>query len=271
MSSRKANIKFIYNEPALILTESRKNHLVVGDLHIGMERDLKWKGINMRSATEMIANRIIRIASSFKANDLIILGDLKNSILRLDYTEAHMIKNFLGQLNDNGLRVHLAIGNHDAYTGDFSGLLESISDEIIIGDIALMHGHRWPSEKAMSKDTIITAHNHFAIRIYDSNNAFYNSKVWLVAKANKKELAMRYENGRVTKLIVMPAFNDLIMGGGLDAGHSTREDINPLFRNNIFDFGTAEIYGLDGAFVGQASDVLRMQQKNEPKIKKKRA
>ncbi|MCL4363020.1 metallophosphoesterase [Candidatus Marsarchaeota archaeon] len=271
MGGKKADIKFIYNEPALILTESGKNRLVVGDLHIGVEREFKWKGINMRSATEMIANRIVGIASSFKANDLIILGDLKNRILRLDYAEVRMVKSFLEQLNDSGLRVHLAIGNHDAYTGDFSGLLNGMSDEIIIGDIALMHGHRWPSDKAMSKGTIITAHNHFAIGIYDSNGAFYNSKVWLVAKANRKELAKRYENGRATRLIVMPAFNDLIMGGGFDIEHSAREDINPLFRNGIFDFDNAEIYGLDGAFIGRAADVLRMQRRNGPKIRKRRA
>ena len=271
MLSKKANIKFVYNEPALILTASRKNHLVIGDLHIGIEREAKWKGINMHSATDMIANRIVGIASSFKVKDVILLGDLKNRILRLDYVEMRMVKDFLGRLNDARLKVHLVTGNHDAYADDFSGLLESMTDEIIIDDVALLHGHRWPSDKAMSKSTIITAHNHFAIGLYDSNGAFYNSKVWLIAKANKRELAGRYEKSIATRLIVMPAFNDLIIGGGSDIERNAHDDINPLFRNNVFSFDDAEVYGLDGTSMGRVSDILKMTHRNRPKTRKRRA
>ncbi len=271
MEGKKAGIKFIYNEPALIATHNGKNHLVVGDLHIGVEREVKWRGVNMRSATDMIANRLIGIATSFKTDDLVILGDLKNSIFRLDYVEIRIIKTFLAQLKDGGINVHLITGNHDAYVDDFSGILKSITDEMIIDDMALMHGHRWPSVKAMSKGTIITAHSHFAIRMYDINGAFYNSKVWLIAKANKKKLTERYPRGKANRLIVMPAFNDLIVGSGLGISSNKGDDINPLLRNNVFGFNNAEVYGLDGVFAGHVADILKMQRRNQPKNGKRRA
>jgi metallophosphoesterase superfamily enzyme len=74
------NLRFVYDEPALIVNADGAEHLVVPDLHIGMELGLSRKGVHLFNATDRMAERIKRIMR-FSLENLIILGDVKESIL----------------------------------------------------------------------------------------------------------------------------------------------------------------------------------------------
>ena len=67
----------IPNSPALIIDN---RILVVADLHIGMERELKEAGFILPSQTENITKRLISILQDKKPEKLIVLGDLKHNI-----------------------------------------------------------------------------------------------------------------------------------------------------------------------------------------------
>ena len=238
-------LRFIYDSAALVLSGGQGNVLVVGDMHIGMERRLKDRGVHLYGATEHMAEQIKRIAKENSAKRIVMLGDVKESILRPDSTDVMLIRGFFGGLE--GFDVTVARGNHDAYLEDV--VRTPIVDEVDIGKFALLHGHMWPSDKAMLKDYIVIAHNHVAISLRDDNGAIYNQKAWLVAEVDAEGAAKRYKKfNKKIKLIVMPAFNDLIVGTPVNM----RDDrhINPLFRNGVFDFPNAGVYAISGSLLG---------------------
>lgn len=177
---------------------------------------------------------------------------MKDSILYPDSTEQMLIKRFFDGLSD--FDVQIAVGNHDGHLKEF--LNAPIKDEIIIGNYAFLHGHMWPSEEAMKKRYVIIAHNHVAVSFRDENNAFYSQKAWLVSDVSKKFAKERYKDFyKNVKLIVMPAFNDLILGTPVN----NKDDIhiNPLFRNKIFDYDNASVYTISGSLIGTPKSLSR--------------
>ncbi len=245
-------VRFIYGSAALLLQNSRERHLVLGDLHLGLERKLYDKGVHLYGASEHMARQVVELAGGNCTKSVILLGDIKESILYPDSAERRGIDEFFGLLE--GLDIRIAVGNHDGHLGELVKL--PMEDEIIIGNAALLHGHMWPSEEAMTKDYIIVAHNHVAASFIDEKGAVYNQKAWLVAKIDEAGAAARYVKFNASaKLIVMPAFNDLIIGKAvneMDGNH-----INPLFRNGIFDYGNATIYAMDGSVLGTPSSLSK--------------
>ena len=238
-------IKFLYDKAALLLHGAGKSHLVIGDIHIGLERKLSGKGVHLYGATEHMARQIKEIVEDNSVDSVIMLGDIKESVLHPDSVEAMLVRRFFSELQ--GLDIAIAVGNHDSRLGELVDV--PVSDEITMGDVAMLHGHIWPSEEAMGKSYIIIAHNHVAVSFVDENGAIYSQKAWLVANVDKKKAAARYISfNRSIRLVVMPAFNDLILGTPvnlMDGRH-----INPLFRNGIFDFNGADIYAMSGALLG---------------------
>jgi metallophosphoesterase superfamily enzyme len=148
---------------------------------------------------------------------------------------------------DKHFDIKVVLGNHDAHLNE--AISESCTNELLLGRAALLHGNKWPSEEAIKKEIIVTAHNHIAVTLFDKNNAFYKEKAWLIAPIEKGGATKFYKTPRARKLIVMPAYNDLILGMPVNK-MSHKENINPLFRNNIFDYNKAEIYTIRGEPLG---------------------
>ncbi len=245
-------VRFLYDRAALLLYSRAQRHIVLGDLHLGLEKKLYDKGVRLYGAAEHMAKQIKKLAKDHKTDSVILLGDIKESILYPDTTERQGIDEFFELLGD--LKIRIAVGNHDGHLGSIVKV--PIEDEIILGNVALLHGHMWPSPKAMSKDYIIVAHNHVAISIKDEKGAIYNQKAWLVASVDPMGAEGRYGKfNKEIKLIVMPAFNDLIVGKpvSMDERH-----INPLFRNRIFDYNNAVVYTVRGDAIGTPSKLAKI-------------
>jgi len=239
-------LKFIYNKPALILVVGKKEYLVIGDLHIGAERKLLDKGIHLYTATQKMAKSIVELGNEFSIKSVVLLGDIKESILYPDSFEKKLLIGFFKEL-DRHFDVKVVLGNHDAYLNE--EISESCMSELPLGRAALLHGNKWPSEEAMKKEIIITAHNHVTVALLDKNNAFYKEKAWFVAPIQKGCAAKFYKTPKARKLIVMPAYNDLILGTPVNK-MSRKENINPLLRNGVFEYKKAEIYTLGGELLG---------------------
>ncbi len=234
-------IKFVYDEPAMVVNADGNDYLVVADLHIGMELDLSRKGIHMFGATERMSDRIKNIAKEFGLSRIIILGDVKNSILYPEAAEIKLLRGFFKQLDRFEIKV--LAGNHDAHLEEIVGI--SPSKELVVGKMGFTHGNRRPSDDMMSLDYVVSGHEHLAVRIREPAGAVYEQKAWAIYKLNKKSAKLDYDkfNGKL-KLISMPAFNDLIMGTVIDKERKGR--INPVLRKNLFDYASAEIYNLMG-------------------------
>ena len=238
-------LRFLYDRAALLLYSKAERHLVLGDLHLGLERKLSDKGVHLHGGAERMANQIIKMAESEKASSVILLGDIKESIMYPETVERNEIAAFFSMLKD--LNVRIAVGNHDGHIDELVKV--PIQDEILLGNVAMLHGHMWPSDKAMTKDYLIVAHNHVAVSIKDEKGALYTQKAWMIASVDEDGARERYkEFNKKIKLVVMPAFNDLITGKPV--GVSGEKHINPLFRNRIFDYENANVYTMEGSAVG---------------------
>jgi uncharacterized protein len=235
------NIKFIYDEPALVANVKGKEYLVIADLHIGMELELSKKGVHLFNATDKLVERIKNIMKEFSLHDIIILGDVKQSILYPEIAEIKLLKKFFRELD--GFEIKIVAGNHDAHLSEIIG--HEVTKELIIGEFGFVHGNRKPSVEMMVLDYIISAHEHIAVRITEKSGAYYEQKAWALYDINKKEASANYEkfNDKI-RLVSMPAFNDLIMGTTIDKKSKSR--LNPLLSNNIFDYKSVDIYNLFG-------------------------
>lgn len=244
-------MRFIYGEPAMLLSDGKLIWLVVGDIHLGAERRLSERGINVYELWSNMSEKIKFLAGKFGATGIIILGDIKDSILYPESWEQHDIKRFVESLS--GFNLRLLKGNHDGHIKEILGI--EVEDEMFFRDFALLHGNKWPSQKAMEKGTIITGHNHIAVRITDNNNGVYYEKAWLISKIKQKTASKFYTNPKSKRLVVMPAFNPLITGTAVGSERKEKENINPLFRNSVFDYTSSDVYSLEGTYMGKVKSL----------------
>ncbi|MDE1828213.1 MAG: metallophosphoesterase, partial [Candidatus Micrarchaeota archaeon] len=235
------NLLFVKDEPALLLKKQRI--LVVGDLHIGVEFKMGREGINFPNSSLRLAARINKICKESRAKSVLFLGDIKERIGFPTSDEADEIRTFFRALECK--RIMIAKGNHDSRIGDILGSMGldiSIEREFIVGKFVLMHGNSWPSEEGMKKEYVITGHLHPALKS-DSNAR----KVWLISPIGKGAAKAYPDCNKGIKLVIAPAFNNLIIGSNVDS--RTRGKLI-LFKNEIFDFNKTKVYGLDGHLLG---------------------
>jgi hypothetical protein len=253
--AREEAIRFLYDEAAVTVDTSKGRYLVVGDLHIGLESEFIRKGINLYSATEFMANKIKAIAEAQEVHGIIVLGDVKESVLYPTVSDRKKIADFFSSLERYDIII--TKGNHDPHLDEVLGGKVNIVDEYVVDGYAFLHGHKWPSEAAMGCGTIFAAHNHIAVQIIDENKGIYTQKAWLVAKLNADAAMERYKTfSNKSKLVILPAFNDLIVGTPVNK--VIGDKLSPLLRSHTFEYETAQIYGMQGVLLGTPSS-LRQQ------------
>lgn len=245
MAERDSGIKFIYDEAAVIVPTPDGECLVIGDLHIGAEQGLVEKGFKLYDYTNRMAGRVSGLMDEFGLKNLIILGDVKDTVLYPKETERDALRQFFGALE--AYKIRITTGNHDPHLSEIIPI--ETEDEIIIGNLAFMHGHRWPSDRAMRCRFIFAGHNHTAIRIKDRRGAVYTQKAWLIAALDREISRGRYVDPNSTiRLVILPAFNDLILGMPISPNRA--ENLSPLLRNGVFNYANAQVYSTRGELVG---------------------
>ncbi|MEM0200964.1 MAG: metallophosphoesterase [Candidatus Micrarchaeaceae archaeon] len=210
--------------------------LVIGDLHLGKELKFENEGITFLNVTKTISKTLIDVFKKKKIKKLIILGDIKESIMYPDKKEYELLKEFFNPIEKQGIEILIAKGNHDGHLEEVFKQIKinaTINKEIFFEDFIFMHGNSMPSQKAVLKKYIIIAHSH---SIYKGN------RIWIKAKIGKNAKKIYKEVNPRIQLIVVPHFNPLLSGLEL-------EKINefiPMFRNNVFDFKNKKIFTLNG-------------------------
>ncbi len=233
----------LWNHKALSIDKT----LIVADLHIGYERELEDKGVNLPSQTNVIINEINEILSKNKYERLMINGDLKHNIPSGSWQEYKEIPELIDKLLEKVDEIHLVPGNHDG------GIQKYLPNDVIIqdssghvfDDVGILHGHANPSEEVLNSDIIVTAHSHPTISMFDNLGIREKIHCWVKIK-------IQYEDYK-KDVILMPHFNHLMGGNSINENGY----LGPLLNNSKIK--DEEIYLLDGTFLGKLKDLKSTQ------------
>lgn len=238
----------IPDHPALLAGRA----LVVADLHIGIEEELREKGIRVPSRAMDMADAIRGLADRHGATRLVVLGDVKHLVPRMASRERGDVYRFFARVLERIPRVDVAPGNHD-------GLLRHILPRAVhfrspygfrIQDAGFCHGHAWPSKSVMQARTLVMGHNHPAVAFRDPLGARQILPCWW-------RLPFRRRHAHYPKLpreaIVVPAFNELC--GGVPVNDVRATFLGPIFDNGLVIPNPSRIHLMDGTFLGRLADL----------------
>jgi uncharacterized protein len=251
-------LKVVPDESALIHREGDVATLLVSDLHLGLEKEMASKGFRLPPYSQKMLDRMNVIAEKNQLNRVIVVGDVKHSIGKVQDIDWGIIPWFFGTLLDIFQAVEVVPGNHD---GGIRSLLPTrvklhLAEGTVIGGgrskVGVAHGHSWPSQEVIASRTIVMGHSHFRYEMRDRFGARSKEAVWLFATYDVADLLAKAGLPPVKrgegKLIVMPPFNNLVGGQAINAKGGF--DFGPILSSGSFRLSDADIFLLDGTRVG---------------------
>lgn len=249
-------LKVVPMEAALIFRDGSDSTILISDLHLGLEKEMARKGFRIPPYSMKIMERVNTIAEKHKANRIIVLGDVKHSIGKVDDIDWTVLPWFFDTLLDIFPSVEVVPGNHD---GGIKTILPSRvklhpSNGVVIGveeRVGVTHGHSWPSREVISCGKIVMGHSHFRYEMRDRFGSRSKEAVWLFAKYDIGKLLRKAGVSQATEgtgeLIVMPPFNNLVGGQAINSKRGF--DFGPVLSSGSVDIGDADIFLLDGTRV----------------------
>jgi len=276
-------ITLLTPHPAALVKTQKTRTLVVADLHIGWEAALSQRGIHVPTQAPKLLRKLKDLLLIHKPERLLILGDVKHTVATAEMSEWQDIPDFFNRLKEQIRRICVVRGNHD-------GNLEPLLPEDVtilpatgtaLGEVGLFHGHRWPSPALLKCKTLIMGHVHPVVAFRDPSGFRITRQVWVRVNCNRVKLAeallrkhkVKIEGSvehalkerygvrlRTSQLFVMPSFNDFLGGRPLNrtrSGAKARTDrlAGPVLRSDCVDMENAEIYLLDGTFLGSLNQL----------------
>jgi uncharacterized protein len=273
------------NPCALVKTEKTKT-LLIADPHLGWEMQLQEKGIHVPSQTAKILNKLTAIISKYKADRLVILGDVKYTVVSHEFGEWQDIPDFFHNLESCIGSIAVVRGNHDA---NLEPLLPEKVELLpatgaVIGDVGVFHGHKWPSPALLVCKTLVMGHLHPVVVFRDPTGCKITRQVWMKAKCDTEVLAktllrksgVKIEGSvaetlkkhygiraKATEIFIMPSFNDFLGGRPVNETRPRKEIgsealIGPVLRSEAVDVDEAELYLLDGTFLGTLNQLRQL-------------
>lgn len=276
-------LRFVPGEAALILKTRSSKTLVIPDLHLGFEKELAARGINLPSQVDRIFERISKLIKTNNPNSLVFLGDIKHGTGKILPQEWAEIPNFFERLLALIDQIRIIPGNHD---GGLNALLpprvplESSQGVMLRDDgdlVSLIHGHAWPAPEAFAAKVIVMGHHHFTLTLREPSGLRFVQPVWLVCRWNAGRIAASYLAYRGLKpsadplaqfermfgnkigqprIVVMPTFNPMLGGMSINM-EQHGQHLGPYFRSNHMKLGSSEVYLLDGTFLGRLSGLMQ--------------
>ena len=249
-------LKVVPGEAALVFNEQEERTILISDLHLGLEKEMARKGFRLPPYSNRIMDRVNALAERYRANRIIVLGDVKHSIGRVEDIDWSIVPSFFETLLDVFASVEVVPGNHD---GGIRPLLPSRvkvhpSEGMTIGTeetVGVTHGHSWPSREVISCGRMVMGHSHFRYEMRDRFGARSKEAVWLFAGYDIPKLLRKAGLPEVAdgsgELIVMPPFNNLVGGQAINAKGGF--NFGPVLSSGAVDVGGADIFLLDGTRV----------------------
>lgn len=274
-------LELLKNEPALLIHEGTRRILIVADLHLGYERILFKKESLAPSLSQGISQHLNLLVSQVEPTEVIILGDLKHSIQDFSLMELREVVNLLQQIH-KATPVTIIRGNHDANLDlvlpDGITLMPASGMALKFRSykIYLLHGHAQPSEEMLNSHILIMAHIHPTIAIPSLKERVSTHHIWVRTSWNpsifktitrwfgkeKLATALKKQHIQEMKIIIMPAFLNILQGHVLNRDKLNARLGTPLFKH--LNLNDAEIIMLDHTFLGKLHQ-LRFHQPNTSK------
>jgi putative SbcD/Mre11-related phosphoesterase len=275
----------IKNYSALLIKKQKERVLVVADLHIGWEVKLAEQGIHVPSQTPKILEKIIQLIENCKPTGIIFLGDVKHAIAKVEMEEWRDIPDFFEAIAKRVSNIQIIQGNHD---GNLEPLLPETTKilpptGIVFGDVGLFHGHTWPAPELLRCRNLITGHVHPTVAFRDPIGFRITRQVWVKAKCDCEHLAESFLKSlnikpakdpidllqkhfkirfRALHLFIMPSFNDFLGGRPINEkrlkAQKSSAFIGPILRSKSVNIDDAEVYMLDGTFLGTVNQLKAM-------------
>jgi len=238
----------IMDEPALLLKEEKI--LVVADLHIGIEHELQKNGLQVPSQTILMEQRLISLLTTNDIQDIVLLGDIKHTIPSSTIQERTDVKRFLDNLCLY-CTLHVLPGNHD---GNIDMLLRPEimlhpSDGFVFEGIGFTHGHRWPTSEVMQCEQVVIGHTHPTVMLTDRLGHRTFEQCWVRSSSFFEKLTEKYPASVTSEILLMPAFYPLCGGVAVN-----RDPLLGPF-GSVIDVDDADLYLLDGSFLGKVKDL----------------
>jgi len=254
----------VLGRPALVLQgPGGRRALVVADLHIGWESTLADKGFHIPAQVGKMYKALEEILRALEPDVLVFLGDVKHTVAGAEAEEWAQIPAFLEALSGLTDRIVVVPGNHDGRLDILlpDGVELSSPGGLKLWGFGLFHGHAWPDPSILTCETLITGHMHPVVSFREGPFFRTTVRVWLVAPCDgpclADELAKRGrerpEEPSAKRLIVMPSFNEFLGGQAINVRRRKTGDeklMGPVLRTKCISLSDAEIYMLDGTFLG---------------------
>jgi putative SbcD/Mre11-related phosphoesterase len=279
-------LKLLLPQPAALIKTEKAKTLVIADPHLGWEMALRDKGIHVPSQSSKLLQKLAALLSKHKPEALLILGDIKYTVVSAEPGEWHDIPDFFNELENYVKDIAIVRGNHDANLEPL--LPESVkflpATGTVVDDVGLFHGHKWPSPTLLKCKTLIMGHLHPIVVFRDPAGFKITRQVWVKAKCNTTQLsktllqkqrikiegtpeetAKKHYNfkPRTTQLFIMPSFNDFLGGRPINETKPRKKGqtptmIGPVLRSEAVDLDNSEIYLLDGTYLGTLNQLRRL-------------
>ncbi len=271
-------LKLLLSSAAALVKAGKTKTLVVADPHLGWELALQAKGIHVPSQTSKLLQKLVTLLSKYKPDALLVLGDVKYTVVKAEAGEWRDVPAFFAELKRHVSRIAVVRGNHDANLEPL--LPEGVSllpaSGTVIGDTGLFHGHKWPSPVLLKCKTLVMGHLHPVVVFRDPAGFRVTRQVWMKAQCNTDALAglllqkygvkiegtveatVKRHYGfkpQTTQLFIMPSFNDFLGGRAVNEVRQRKDLdgdalIGPVLRSEAVDVDDAELYLLDGTYLG---------------------
>lgn len=216
----------LYGESAALIGDI----LVVTDIHVGMEVELRRKGVELPSRGDEKRRRLLELTERTSADRVVLNGDLKHNV---PYTSRQETLEVAALLTDLAERAEVTVvpGNHDGGIEDIAPDDVEVAESrgILVDGVGILHGHSLPSDEVAEADTLLLGHTHPKITLWEENGARIERRTWIRIRPNDGPA-----------LVVMPAFEEW---GGSDV--LTDGFLGPLDYS-----GEADATLLDGTYLG---------------------
>jgi putative SbcD/Mre11-related phosphoesterase len=271
-------LKLLPPDPAALIKTGKTKTLVIADPHIGWEIALQEKGIHVPSQTSKLLQKLVAVLSRYKPDALLVLGDVKYTVVATKMGEWHDIPDFFVALKEYTKEIYIVRGNHDANIEPLLPEAIKILPAVgtIVGDVGLFHGHKWPSPTLLKCKTLLMGHLHPVVVFHDSAGFRITRQVWVKARCNTSQISktllqkqrIKIENTpeetvknhyhfkpRTSQILIMPSFNDFLGGRPINMSKAQRnyqpqKTIGPVLRSDAVDLENSEVYLLDGTYLG---------------------
>jgi len=267
---RKTAMETIFDDRGMIVKYDDQSVLLISDIHLGLEEELaESRGVRVPPQHPAMLQRIERLVKNHEITHLMIIGDVKHSILTDSDYNWETIPEFMKTLTEY-VETTVIPGNHDGDLKAFLPRSVNIADVrgMLIGpkneEVGLLHGHSWPSADILDAKMIVVGHNHPTVRrirdasvpeIGRSSRRRYAGTISVVLRSKLDKNCVRRAIGVLEipedvmcSLVTLPSFNELL--SGISANHPKSAFLGPLFENQCTSLAESEVYSVDGIYLG---------------------